>query len=164
MPCTICQHPKRQTIDQALINGSATLAALSQEYGLSTSALHRHKAHLQAKVNRAQAQLQDHLRLGCLFQLSQALEMVMATAAAARVEGNLKMVLQAIQQGTRLITIILKQDLPLNHRVVYEILASPQWSTQASLLPHDPNILSPEPPVPGRTPLLSLSGNPTPFP
>ena len=59
MPCTICQHPKRQAIDQALITGSATLAALSQEYGLSTSALHRHKAHLQAKVNRAKDQLQD---------------------------------------------------------------------------------------------------------
>ena len=52
------------------------------------------------------------------------------------------MVLQAIQQGTRLITIILKQDFPLNDRVVYEILASPEWSTQASLLPHDPNILA----------------------
>ena len=103
MSCTICQHPKRQEIDQALIAGSTTLAALSQEHGLSTSALHRHKAHLQANVNRAQDQLQDNLRQGCIFWLSQALEMAMATAKAAQTEGNFKVVLQALGHGTRII-------------------------------------------------------------
>jgi hypothetical protein len=142
MPCTICNHPQRQTIDQALIAGSVTLAALSQEYGLSTSALHRHKAHLQAKVNRAQDQLQDNLHQGCIFWLSQALEMAMQTAVAAQTEGNGKLVLQAIQQGTRLINIILKQDFHLDDRVVYGILTSPQWSTQTGLLPHDPKIMA----------------------
>ncbi len=142
MPCTICQHPQRQEIDQALVAGSVTLAALSQEYGLSTSALHRHKAHLQAKVNRAKDQLQDNLRQGCLFWLSQALEMAMQTAQAAQAEGNSKLVLQAIQHGTRLIGVILKQDFQLDSKVVYEILASPQWATQASLLPNDPQVLA----------------------
>ena len=142
MPCTVCQHPKRRDIDQALITGSATLAALSQEYGLSTSALHRHKAHLQANVNQAKAQLQDHLRQGCIFWLSQALEMSMQTARTAQAEGNGKVVLQAIRQGTRLINIILKQDLQMDDRIVYEIMASPQWSTQAGLLPSDARILS----------------------
>jgi hypothetical protein len=142
MPCTICQHPKRPDIDQALIAGSVTLAALSQEYGLSTSALHRHKAHLQARVSRAQAQLQDNLRQGYIFQLSQFLEMAMQTAQAAQAEGNFKLVLQAIAQGTRLIKIILKQDFPLDSRLVYEILASPQWATQAGLLPNDPQVLA----------------------
>ncbi len=142
MPCTVCQHPQRRDIDQALITGSDTLATLSQEYGLSTSALHRHKAHLQANVNRAKGKLQDNLRQGCFFWLSQALEMAMQTAKAAQAEGNGKVVLQAIRQGTRLLNIILKQDFQLDDRVVYDILASPQWATQASLLPHDPNIMS----------------------
>ena len=75
MPCTICQHPKHQEIDQALVAGSATLAALSQQYNLSTSALHRHKAHLQAKVGRAKSKLVDYLQQNCIFWLSQALEM-----------------------------------------------------------------------------------------
>jgi hypothetical protein len=95
MSCTICNHPQRQKIDQALIAGSTTLAALSKEYGLSTSTLHRHKAHLQAKVTRAQDQLQNSLRQGCLFWLSQALEMTMQTAQAAQADGNVKIVLQA---------------------------------------------------------------------
>jgi hypothetical protein len=142
MPCTICQHPKRPDIDQALLTGSATLPALSQEYGLSTSALHRHKAHLQAKVSRAQNQLQDNLRQGCIFWLSQALAMTMQTAKAAQAEGNSRLVLRALAQGTRLVTIILKNDIPLDDRVVYEILSSPQWAAQDGLLPDDPKIIA----------------------
>ncbi len=141
MSCTICQHPKHREIDQALIAGSATLAALGQQYNLSTSALHRHQAHLQAKVTQAKDRLQDNLRQGCLFWLSRALEMSMQTAQTAQADGNSKVVLQAIRQGTRLIGIILKQDFQLDHRVVYEILASPQWTAQDSLLPHDPQVL-----------------------
>jgi hypothetical protein len=142
MSCTICNHPQRQQIDQALVAGSATLAALSTEHGLSTSALHRHKAHLQAKVTRAKDQLHNNLRQGCIFWLSQALEMISQTAQAAQAEGNFKVVLQAVRQGTRLITIILKQDFQLDDTLIYQILASPQWTTQASLLPHDPKIMS----------------------
>ena len=66
----------------------------------------------------------------------------MQTAQAAQAEGNFKLVLQAIGHGTRLIKIILKQDFPLDSRLIYEILASPQWVTQAGLLPNDPQILA----------------------
>jgi hypothetical protein len=142
MSCSICHHPKRQEIDQALVAGSATLAALSQEYGLSTSALHRHKAHLQAQVNRGKDRLQDHLRQGCLFWLTQALEMIMQTASAAQAEGNHKLVLKGLAQGTRLVAIILKHDLPLDDMTVFELLSSPQWADQSGLLPHDPNIMT----------------------
>ena len=40
--------------------------------------------------------------------------MAMQTAQAAQAEGNSKVVLQAIPQGTRLIDIILKQDFQLD--------------------------------------------------
>jgi len=142
MPCTVCQHPQRQDIDQALMSGGTTLAALSQQHNLSTSALHRHQAHLQAKVGRAKAKLLEHLQQGCIFWLSQALEMTMQTAQAAQADGNGKVVLRAISQGTRLVNIILKNDFPLDDNLVFEVLASPQWATQASLLPNDPQILT----------------------
>jgi hypothetical protein len=141
MSCTICQHPKRQEIDRALAAGSATLAALSQAYGLSTSALHRHQAHLQAKMTRAGKRLQSNFLLTCYFWLSQALDLTMETAGAARAEGNYKLLLQAVSQGTRLINLILKQELPLEDQVVYAILTSPHWPAQAAFLPDDPNIM-----------------------
>ena len=142
MKCTICHHPKRQAIDKALMAKSDTLEALSQTYGLSTSALHRHKAHLQAKIARSRLQVQDNLFHGCLFWLAQALEMSMQTAQAARDEGNHKIVLQALAQGTRLIKIILKQDFHFDDKMVYQILTSPQWGTQTGFLPTDPQILA----------------------
>ena len=141
-PAPSVTTPSAKKSTRPLVAGSATLAALSQEYGLSTSALHRHKAHLQAKVNRAKDQLQDNLRQGCIFWLSQALEMAMATAQAAQTEGNAKIVLQALGHGTRIITLILKQDFQLDPKVVFGILASDQWATQTGLLPHDPQIMA----------------------
>jgi hypothetical protein len=142
MPCTICNHSQRQAIDQALVAGSATLAALGQQYGLSTSALHRHKAHLKAKVSRAQNQLQENLRQGCIFWLSQALEMAMQVARTAQAEGNSNLVLRALAQGTRLANIILKQDLPLEDQVVHAMLTSPEWSGQAGLFPNDSKLMA----------------------
>jgi hypothetical protein len=142
MNCSVCNHPERPAIDQALVSGSNTLVALAQKYNLSTSALHRHKAHLQAKVGRAKAKLMEHLHQGCIFWLSQALEMTMQTAQAAQAESNANVVLRALSQGTRLVNIILKHDLPLDDRLVYEILISPQWANQTGLLPADPGLMS----------------------
>jgi hypothetical protein len=142
MSCIICNHPKRQEIDQALVAGSATLNALCQEYGLSISALNRHQAHLRAKVSRARNQLQNNLFQSCYFWLSQALEMAMQTAQTAMAEGNSKLVLQALAQGSRFIKIIQKHDFQLDDGMVYDILTSPQWASQNTLLPHDPNIMA----------------------
>ena len=89
MSCTVCRHPKRQEIDQALAAGSAPLTALSQEHGLSTSSLHRHKAHLQVKMKQARKRLQNNLFQSFYFWLAKALEMTMETAEAAKAEKNL---------------------------------------------------------------------------
>ena len=158
MPCTICNHPKRPEIDQALIAGSSTLAALGQEYGLSTSALHRHKAHLLAKVSRAKDQLQDNLRQGCIFWLSQALEMTMQTAKAAQAEGNGKIVLQAVSQD-HLIKIILKQDLHLDDGLYMKSWPPPTGPPRPPSSPATPGswpwVASPWPrpfPLPARKP------------
>ena len=50
--------------------------------------------------------------------------------------------LQALGHGTRIITLILKQDFQLDPKVVFGILASDQWATQTGLLPHDPQIMA----------------------
>ena len=142
MSCTVCRHPKRQEIDQALAAGSAPLTALSQEHGLSTSSLHRHKAHLQVKMKQARKRLQNNLFQSFYFWLAKALEMTMETAEAAKAEKNFKLLLQSISQGTRLINIMLKQDFPLEDQMVYAILTSPQWSSRSGLLLHDPNIMA----------------------
>ena len=67
--------------------------------------------------------------------------MIMQTASAAQAEGNGKLVLKALAQGTRLITIILKHDLPRTTGLSWSF-CPPPWATQSGLLPHDPDILA----------------------
>jgi len=53
--CTICTHPDRTAIDEALVGGVA-FPALVAEYRVSKDSLSRHKAnHLPAKLVMAQA-------------------------------------------------------------------------------------------------------------
>jgi len=53
--CTICGHVDRVAIDQALIN-KASLRNIAERFGLSTTALHRHKSdHLPAALTQAKA-------------------------------------------------------------------------------------------------------------
>ena len=50
MPCATCKHPRRARIDEALVTGTSSLLELSKTYSLSTTALHRHKAHIPAAL------------------------------------------------------------------------------------------------------------------
>ncbi len=50
--CSICYHPDRQTIDQALVSGE-TLRDIAQRFAVSRDALYRHKAHIPTAVAKA---------------------------------------------------------------------------------------------------------------
>src|SRR3712207_9203457 len=53
--CTLCEHPRREEIDRALVGDSSNLS-VSSLFGVSESAVRRHKAnHLPAKLVMAQA-------------------------------------------------------------------------------------------------------------
>lgn len=52
MTCTACIHPSRSVIDRMLASGTGTLREIAGQYGLSTTALHRHKEHIIAAVRR----------------------------------------------------------------------------------------------------------------
>ncbi len=142
MKCTVCTHPQHQAIDQALLVGDATYEALSRQYGPSPSAIYRHKKHLEAKTRRARARLRDNLSLGFFCKLNNFLAQIQNAAQTADAEGNAAVVLKAASVGTRIISSLAKQELPLELDMVYRFLASPQWASQDSLLPTDPQIFT----------------------
>src|SRR5579862_10054918 len=43
--CTVCNHPEREAIDEALRRGSPSLRELAKQTGLHHAALFRHKRH-----------------------------------------------------------------------------------------------------------------------
>jgi hypothetical protein len=51
--CTVCDHPQRHGIDEALVSG-APYRSVAKRFGLSESAVYRHKSeHLPAHLLRA---------------------------------------------------------------------------------------------------------------
>jgi hypothetical protein len=142
MHCTICSHPQRQAIDLALLNRTATLARLSEQHGLSTSALHRHKQHLLHKMAQAQNRFQDLFREGYLFKLNKFLEKILRVVDTAGAEGNDRLLLQAVRQGTGIMKFMAKLDSSFSPETVHRLLASPQWAAPGSLLPTDPQFVA----------------------
>jgi hypothetical protein len=142
MSCTVCRHPERQAIDLALLDRTATLAQLSGRHHLSQSALHRHKQHLLKKMALAQNHFQDLLREGYLFILNKFLAKVQRVADLAGAEGNTRLLLQAVRQGTDIMKFMAKLDSSLTPDTVHRLLAAPQCAEPGSLLPTDPQFVA----------------------
>lgn len=54
--CTVCRHAEREQIDAALVSGRSTFRGLASSYGVSASAVRRHRAaHLPEVLRRAQS-------------------------------------------------------------------------------------------------------------
>ena len=142
MPCTVCSHPQCHDIDLALLAGNATLDALHDRFGPSRSAIQRHKGHLLDKVDRAEARIEQNLRLTYLFQLNAYQEAAAATVAAARAEGNARLTIQAANSGARILTAMARLEAKLGRETTYRLLAAPEWVESGCLLPGDPHLLT----------------------
>ena len=140
--CTVCNHPQLHDIDQALLAENATFAALSRTYGLSISALFRHKRKLKNKMAQAEERLQHTRNQEILFQYNEFLESTRQIVRTASADGDTRQALQAIREGTRILNFITKLEVKFDPDTVYRILASPQWVSQDSLLPTDPTIIT----------------------
>jgi hypothetical protein len=143
MQCQTCSHHQRQAIDLALLTGTHTFEALSTIYHLSISSLfRRHKKHLVEKMSQARQRLRDSQQQGCLLKLNAILDHVQRAIQIAETEGNVDQVLKGAQVDSRLIRQISQMEVPLGLGTVYRLISSPQWVSQDSLLPTDPNIIT----------------------
>lgn len=59
--CTVCSHPQRKAIDEALFRNKTPFRNVSKQYGVTASALFRHKKHspISERVRKFAAQLQN---------------------------------------------------------------------------------------------------------
>ena len=59
--CTVCLHPERKAIDEALFRNKTPLRNVSKQFGVTASALFRHKQHspIAERVRKVAAQLEN---------------------------------------------------------------------------------------------------------
>jgi hypothetical protein len=61
--CTVCDHPQRHNIDEALVTG-APYRSVAKQFSLSESAVYRHKTeHVPAHLLKARKLEEEHSRL-----------------------------------------------------------------------------------------------------
>ena len=103
--CSICNHPNRAAIDKALVTRSASMRDVAGQYGVSRSALSRHKTnHLPRLVQAAEvAEAAQAVTSGAALidELDRLLKKALAILEAAEKAGELKVALQALREAGR---------------------------------------------------------------
>ncbi len=140
--CTICRHPLINDINLAVLSGDYTLDELSQKFGRSRSAFHRHKGHLEKKMARTLERLENHRKQASFFKLSAFLDHVQTRVEAAAADGDTDRVYKGSHIGSRIIHQINKMDVPLEPDTAYRLLSSPGPASRDSLLPAGPQIIA----------------------
>jgi len=101
--CSICEHSDRRDIDRALVTRSSSMRNIAERFGVSTTALARHKkAHIPKLVEAAQAaQGAQAASSGAALidELDRLLKKALAILEAAEKAGELRVALQAIREA-----------------------------------------------------------------
>jgi hypothetical protein len=141
-PCTVCHHPQKLAINQALLTGAVTQLSLAQQYGLSKSAVSRHKDHLKDNLSRARGRFREIREQGRFFLLNESLEHVRQSLTVARAAHDYKAVCRCANTLGRLSQQMGRLDGDIKLDTLHRLLTSPAWQPVPGLLPTDPGLLT----------------------
>jgi len=68
--CTICKHPRRAEIDQALVD-SETYRSVAKRFGIGESAVYRHRKHLAEHLAKATKVIQEQQSTALVTRLQE---------------------------------------------------------------------------------------------
>lgn len=128
--CTICAHPDREDIDQALVAGDLSYRAIADRFGIARSSLIRHKTnHLPATLAQAQ-EAQEVARAGDLLsQLGQLRAEAQRIKNKAEAAGDFRTALTGIRELVRIVELMAKVSGELQEAQTVNVLIMPQWVT-----------------------------------
>ncbi len=136
--CTVCNHTLIDDINLAILSGDYTLDELSQNFGPSRSAFHRHKGHLEKKMARTLERLENNRKQVSLLKLSAFLDHVQTRVEAAAADDDTDRVYKGSHIGCRIIHQINKMDVPLELDTAYRLLSSPGLVSRTAFCPPAP--------------------------
>jgi predicted DNA-binding protein YlxM (UPF0122 family) len=107
--CSICTHPQRAEIDQAILTGTP-LRNIAERYSVSTTALHRHKknGHIEQQLVKAEEAKEIATADQLLADLVSAKERLESLGQSAETAGDLKAAIAAVRESVRIIEITAK--------------------------------------------------------
>jgi hypothetical protein len=125
--CTVCAHPDRAEIDEALVGGASNRSVASL-YDVSEAAVRRHKAnHLPAKLVMAQAAEEVAQADDLLAQMQDLQRRTLAILEAAESTNQHRTALSAIREARGNLELLAKLLGELDERPVVNLNLSPEW-------------------------------------
>lgn len=130
--CSICSHAQRGAIDEALATSPDSIRDIAGRFGLSKTAVARHKAeHLPAHLTKA-AEAQEVASASSLLEQMQALQA--RTLAILGAAGDPKTALAAVAQARGNLALLAELTGKLQHAPTINVLVSAEWVTVRSAL------------------------------
>src|SRR5829696_2124613 len=125
--CTVCDHPERHSIDEALVSG-APYRSVAKRFRLSESAVYRHKTeHLPTHLLKAR-EVEEAARADDLLEQVRHLQgHVLDILERAEKAGDLRSALAAISQARGNLELLGKLAGELDDRPVVNLNISPEW-------------------------------------
>ena len=125
--CTVCDHPERHSIDEALVTG-ASYRSVAKRFRLSDSAAYRHKSeHLPTHLLKAREVEQVAQADDLLDQVRNLQTHALDILELAEQTGDLKTALAAISQARGNLELLGKLAGELDERPVVNLNVSPEW-------------------------------------
>jgi len=125
--CTVCRHPDRPGIDQALVN-HRPYRTVADRFTLSKTALIRHHDdHLPETLAKAQAAREAGQADDLLEQVKALRSKSLSILLAAEKAGDLKTALTGVRTALACLELLAEMSQAIDRRPIINILASPEW-------------------------------------
>lgn len=112
-PCTICTHPEREQIDQALLEG-VSFRNIAKRTGTSTAALSRHKKdHVPTQIAKAVAAREsvEVARGGSLYdQVQELRQKSLELLAKAEMAGDFRTALSGVREARACVELLMEVE------------------------------------------------------
>jgi hypothetical protein len=126
--CSVCTHPDRENIDEALVGATAISAIAAKYRDISEDALGRHKAnHLPAKLVMAEKAKEVAQADSLLEQVRDLQGRALAILDQAEMSGDLRIALGAIREARGNLELLAKLLGELDDGPTVNVLISPEW-------------------------------------
>jgi hypothetical protein len=133
--CTICSHPQRDEIDRLLVAADASNLGISSLFGVSESALRRHKSrHMPAALARAHAAEVVANADDLLAHVGELHAKARDLLGKAETAGDLKTALQGVREARGCLELLGRLMGELQDGQTINVLILPEWVSIRSVL------------------------------
>ena len=134
--CTICTHPEKEAINQALVNGEP-FRHIAARYGTSTGALQRHRADDLPSVMVKSEEAKEVAHADDLvWQIKQLRNKAISILGKAETAGDLKTALMGVREARACIELLAEMEGEINRRPVFNLYMSAEWIEVRAVLLH----------------------------